>query len=291
MGVQFYLLALEQPVEIIHAHRYQTAHYKMELQCLPGCCEITYIERGQIQRGDGFAYQEGSGAVLLRDAGMHLRSDSPAHSHSTVAFYTGAKPVPMTVEDVAKWKPVDHCVILPEQLPPGKSAEEAQKVLRKIITTVASVDPGRFLALRAEVYHLFALLTEASVTAAAAMDSRTALQNQHYCRLAVEYLTDHIADRISAADVAAHTGVSYGYLSRIFRAGMGMTLVEYSNCAKVQRVRELITSRNISLTDAGLAVGIDDVKYLSRLFKKYSGVTSAEYRELNCHSHSPLDTE
>ena len=180
---------------------------------------------------------------------------------------------------------------LPEQLPPGKSAEEAQKVLRKIITTVASVDPGRFLALRAEVYHLFALLSEASVRAAAAMDSRTALQNQHYSRLAVEYLTDHIADRISAADVAAHTGVSYGYLSRIFRAGMGMTLVEYSNCAKVQRVRELITSRNISLTDAGLAVGIDDGKYLSRLFKKYSGVTSAEYRELNCHSHPPLDTE
>ena len=72
---------------------------------------------------------------------------------------------------------------------------------------------------------------------------------------------------------------------------MGMTLVEYSNCAKVQRVRELITSRNISLTDAGLAVGIDDVKYLSRLFKKYSGVTSAEYRELNHHSHPPLDTE
>lgn len=277
--MQFSLLKLDRVPEIIHAHRYQTARYEMMLPRLPGCCEITYIERGQIQRDDGAVYAEGSIAVLLRDRDLKLHSDAPVHGHSTFAFYTGSEPVCMTMEEVAKWKPTDNCVILPEQLPPGKIAEEVQKTLRKIISAYASVDQGHFLELRAEVYKLFALMTEASVSAAAASDSRTALQNQHYCRLAAEYLSDHISDRISAADVAAYTGVSYGYLSRIFRASMGMTLVEYSNCVKVQRVRELIASRNISLTDAGIAVGIDDVKYLSRLFKKYSGITSQEYRE------------
>lgn len=283
-GLQFYLLTLDRPPEIIHAHRYQTAQYEMRLPCLPGCCEITYIERGGIQREDGIVYEEGSIAVLWRNRERHLRSDATLHCHDTLAFHTGSEPAPITMEEVARWKPVDNCVILPEQLPPGKRSEEPQRIIRKIISACASVDHGHFLVLRAELYRLFALLTEASVSAAAASDSRAALQNRLYCRLAAEYLTEHLSEKSSAADVAAYTGVSYGYLSRIFRTCMGMTLVEYSNCAKVQRVRELIASRDISLTDAGLAVGIDDVKYLSRLFKKYSGITSAEYRELHRNS-------
>lgn len=287
--MQFFLLKVEQPPEIVHAHRYQTARYEMELRCLPGCCEITYVEQGRIKREDGMVYEEGGVAVLLRNSEIRLRSDAPLHGHYTVAFHTGTEPVAMTAEEVALWKPADHCVILPEQLPPGKLSEEAQKIIRKIISIHASLDHGHFLKLRAELYRLFALLTEASVAAAAESDSRTALQNQRYCRMAVEYVNDHIAQRVSAAEVAAYTGVSYGYLSRIFRACMGMTLVEYSNCAKVQRVRELITSRNLSLTDAGLAVGIDDVKYLSRLFKKYSGITSEQYRQLHRNSYSPVE--
>ena len=250
----------------------------MVLPYRPGCCEITHIERGRILHQNGTIYEEGSIAVLPWEQEQYLHSDAPVHCHFTFAFRTDTPPISLTAEEVAERKPEDNCIILPEQLPPGSHSEELQKAIRKIIRIYATVDHGRFLRLHSEVYHLFALLTEASVSLAAASGVHTELQNRLYCRRAVEYLSEHISEKISAADVAAYTGVSYGYLSRIFRSCIGMTLVEYSNRVKIQRVRELIVSRNISLTDAGLAVGIDDVKYLSRLFKKYSGVTSAEYR-------------
>ena len=276
--MKFYLLSLDRPPEILHAHRYQTAQYEMTLPCRPGCCEIAHIEQGQVIHQDGTVYEEGCIAVLPWDREQHLHSDAPVHCHFTFAFRTDSPPVILTAKEVTELIPADNCVILPEQLPPGGRTEELQKVIRKIISIYASVDHGRYLRLQAEVYRLFALLTETSVSLAAASGMHTDLQNRLYCQRAIKYLTEHIAEKINAADVAAYVGVSYGYLSRIFRSCVGMTLVEYSNHVKIQRVRELIVSRNISLTDAGLSVGIDDVKYLSRLFKKYSGITSAEYR-------------
>ena len=207
-------------------------------------------------------------------------SDAPLHCHFTFGFQCESDPVPLSDKEVATWKPQDGFALLPEFVVPGKTADEVQKAIKRIIHAYTSVDFGRFMEIRSNLYRVLALLTEYSVSVVTESGLHTELQNQLYCRRAVRYLSEHISEKIYAEDVAAYTGVSYGYLSRIFRACMGMTLVEYCNQAKIQRVRELISTQKIPLESAGIAVGIEDVKYLSRLFKKYSGITSVEYREL-----------
>lgn len=281
--MQFYRLYLNQPPTITLAHRYQTPHYEANFRKMPERCEITYIERGRILRETDTSpiiYDEGSIVSFSRREEMHLYSDAPLHCHFTFGFCTEREPELLTAEDVAAWKPQDHCVILPERVPPGKVAESTQKTIKKIISAYTSTDFGRYMELHSAVYHVFALLTEYSVSVAAASGAHAELQNQLYCRRAVQYISEHLSEKIHTDEIAAYTGVSYGYLSRIFRSCMGATLIEYCNGAKIQRVRELIASQKISLENAGAAVGIDDVKYLSRLFKKYSGITTVEYREL-----------
>ena len=73
--------------------------------------------------------------------------------------------------------------------------------------------------------------------------------------------------------------MSTGYLSRIFKAHTGYTLVEYINDIKINTAKEILTNRNASLSELCDIVGIDDEKYLCRLFKKHTGMTITAFRE------------
>ena len=59
-----------------------------------------------------------------------------------------------------------------------------------------------------------------------------------------------------------------------------MTLMEYVNDQRIMKVREMLAASDISSAKAGEAVGIQDPKYLSRLFRRYTGMTITEYRNL-----------
>ena len=66
---------------------------------------------------------------------------------------------------------------------------------------------------------------------------------------------------------------------------MDMSIVEYWNRSRIHKVEQLITVGGMTLIEAGDAVGIGDVKYLSRLFHRYTGMTAQEFRHIY-HSRS-----
>ncbi len=104
--------------------------------------------------------------------------------------------------------------------------------------------------------------------------------NALYSRRAAEYISQHIKEKITLSDVAAFIGISNEYLCRIFKNETGQTLISYINLVKMEAVKEMIGTQYLSLREAGLRVGIENEVHLNRLFKKYFGVTSTEYRRL-----------
>ena len=68
-----------------------------------------------------------------------------------------------------------------------------------------------------------------------------------------------------------------------------MTIVEYINREKLKLVKDQITTMKVTLEEAGAEVGITDVKYLSRLFKKYNGITAMEYNNLKHVNKNLMD--
>lgn len=100
-----------------------------------------------------------------------------------------------------------------------------------------------------------------------------------YYELAVRYIDEHIAEKFSVSDIADAVEISYGHLTRVIKRTSGMSLVELINKMKLEEIKRLLKNTDLSLSEAGKLVGIDDGKYLSRLFKKYCGVTYSDFKK------------
>ncbi len=98
-------------------------------------------------------------------------------------------------------------------------------------------------------------------------------------RKAIRYLRDNYKiSGINRADIASHLNISPGYLSRQFHKESGIQLNDFINMLRVNKCKEYLLDCNKKIGDIAFLVGITDVNYLSRLFKKYTGLTPLEFR-------------
>jgi AraC-like DNA-binding protein len=82
--------------------------------------------------------------------------------------------------------------------------------------------------------------------------------------------SDHLSER---------TGVPYHQLSRTFSDRTGTTLERYIILLKVERVKELMTYGDLTLSEISYQMGYSSVQYLSNQFKQVTGVTPSEFKE------------
>lgn len=82
-------------------------------------------------------------------------------------------------------------------------------------------------------------------------------------------------------------GLSYTSLSRLFSEIEGRSLENYYISLRVERVKELIKYRRLSLSEIAYMTGYSSVAHLSRQFKQTTGLTPTEFRELGA-KRTPL---
>ncbi|MBR5529453.1 MAG: helix-turn-helix transcriptional regulator [Oscillospiraceae bacterium] len=102
--------------------------------------------------------------------------------------------------------------------------------------------------------------------------------NRRHCIRAKAYISENIDKRLTVSDVANAIGVSKNYLTNVFSSTEGMPLMEYINRSKLSYMMLLIRRYDYTLAQAGKHVGFSDVNYISRIFKRYYGMTVTEYK-------------
>jgi AraC family transcriptional regulator len=71
----------------------------------------------------------------------------------------------------------------------------------------------------------------------------------------------------------------YPYLSKVFKERAGTTLEKYIILIKIERIKELITYNEHSLSEISYMMGYSSVQYLSNQFKQVTGYTVSVYKE------------
>ena len=94
---------------------------------------------------------------------------------------------------------------------------------------------------------------------------------------AIAYIEAHYREKISLSVIAEKLSVSPSYLSRTFKKGAGMTLVNYINQARMEKAKELMNSGRLSLNEVACEVGIYNYNYFYMLFKEIHGVAPSDY--------------
>jgi AraC family transcriptional regulator len=88
----------------------------------------------------------------------------------------------------------------------------------------------------------------------------------------------HFAKPLPLVEVARRVGVHPVHLARTFRRVHQITFAGYVRHVRIEFARRELAASGASLGDIAVAAGFCDQSHFSRLFKRYTGQTPAEYR-------------
>ncbi len=95
---------------------------------------------------------------------------------------------------------------------------------------------------------------------------------------AVRFIRSHAAEGINVADVLRVVPLSRRVLEARFQKLLGRTPHEEITRTRLERVKELLTETDLSLTPIAHRTGYKHVEYLSVAFKRETGQSPGEYR-------------
>ena len=98
-------------------------------------------------------------------------------------------------------------------------------------------------------------------------------------RQAKEYIDRHFQKDISLDDISRELNISPYYFSKLFKEETGENYVEYVTGRRMDRAKQLLKNPDKSIKEVCVEAGYSDPNYFSRIFKKYQGVSSTEYKE------------
>lgn len=95
----------------------------------------------------------------------------------------------------------------------------------------------------------------------------------------LDYVNQHILDRLSLQQVAAHFGLSTSYVSRIFKLTTGYTLSAYQTRGRIGHAQTLLLTTNISLAEIAKSLGYTTQGHFSRQFMEIVKLKPSSYRK------------
>ena len=98
---------------------------------------------------------------------------------------------------------------------------------------------------------------------------------------AINYIREHYKEGISLEDVAGRLGITPEYLSTLFMKELGIKYTTYRAQIRIDVAKRLLSEGKLKIYEVAEASGFPDVKYFTKVFKKYTGVSPGEYIRTN----------
>ena len=89
--------------------------------------------------------------------------------------------------------------------------------------------------------------------------------------------------------LSQHLHHDYSHLSNLFSQVEGITIEQYIINQKIEKVKELLMYDEISLSQIALQLGYSSTAHLSMQFKKLTGFTPSQFKQMGRQSRKSLD--
>jgi AraC family transcriptional regulator len=94
----------------------------------------------------------------------------------------------------------------------------------------------------------------------------------------VDYIDDHLADKISLQDLAAVSGLSRMHFASKFRVATGLRPHEFLLRRRIRRAEELLQNGTMTIVEIALNVGFQTQAHFTTVFKRFVGHTPRQWR-------------
>ena len=92
------------------------------------------------------------------------------------------------------------------------------------------------------------------------------------------FIDAHLETDIRLDAMAAACGVSPDYFLRMFKTTVGVSPYQYVINQRVERAKQLLSDDSVSLAEIALRCGFSHQEHLTRMFRRFTGVTPGRYR-------------
>ena len=241
-----------------------------------GILEIGFVEQGPLLlEGASGSFTVGEQGIFIipPDSEFTVRTVEPgAHRHTSAEFLIASRPLSASAG-------AQHAFRAPFVLSAARENSDIIACIRAIVAATAARLYQNYFEECAAFMQLLSLIAERVSQMQA---HRPVLPGQQFlCKRAKDYISSHLSEPMRVAEIADAVGVSKNYLTTVFSKSEGETLVSYANRLKLAHIVDLIHKYGCSLSEAGAQVGLLDVNYTSRLFRRYYGMTFTEFLRRN----------
>ena len=95
-----------------------------------------------------------------------------------------------------------------------------------------------------------------------------------------DFIFSHLPDRITLEDLAAEADCNPNYLSQLFKECEGISISGYILQEKINRAKNLLIYSDYSYIEIATYLGFSSQSHLGTQFKKHTGYTLRQYREI-----------
>ena len=92
-----------------------------------------------------------------------------------------------------------------------------------------------------------------------------------------QYLLDHLSQTVSVKELAGLAGFSETKLKRLFSRLFGTSVHHYQQTARMEKAKELLSSRRYSVSEAGYLVGYTNLTHFAQAFSRQHGMKPSQY--------------
>ncbi len=100
-----------------------------------------------------------------------------------------------------------------------------------------------------------------------------------YVNKVIDFIQVNYSHQIRISELARYIGLDRKYISKIFKDIVGVTIQEYLISFRINKAKEMMNDRQLSIGDIARSVGYENPLIFSRMFKKINKVSPSEHRK------------
>ena len=97
-------------------------------------------------------------------------------------------------------------------------------------------------------------------------------------KLAVDYINEHLSEKIRLEAIAALLNISQFHFCHLFKESMGISPYQYILQQRVERAKQLLKHQTLPIVDVAFDCGFATQSQLTKYFSRYVGTTPKVYR-------------
>lgn len=168
-------------------------------------------------------------------------------------------------------------LILDEYYPAGPSASPITGLMDRLFSLLRETGEGSELQCLGLLYQFMGILCSEKRYAISDKSELSRHKNIYLLKNVLNYIESHYSEKIELNALARTAGMSPKYFCHFFSEMTGRTPIDYVNYYRIERACFHLASSDISITEAALLCGFNDVSYFIRTFKKYKGRSPRQY--------------